>query len=186
MATIRRARVIWNGVSGLPGLSVFFAPAGVDPTGSLVAFFNAIKGEFPAPLTWTVENGGDELDDGTGVLSGGWAGTAGGPVVATGAAAHAAGTGAYVNWNTNTVVNGRRVKGRTFLAPLRNEDYDSAGTITSAALAILQVAANNLVTTADTIVWHRPGSVGGGAGSSAVIQSASVPDQVTSLRTRRR
>lgn len=185
MATIRRCEVIWNGVGGLPGLSVFYAPAGVDPTGSLVTFFNAIKGDFPSPLTWTVTNGGDELDDATGTLSGGWVGTAGGAVVATGATAHAAGTGAYVVWNTADVVNGRRVKGRTFLAPLKFDDYDASGTIASASIATMLAAATILVTSGKTVIWHRPGSVGGGPGSSHVISNPTIPDKVTSLRTRR-
>jgi len=99
-----------------------------------VSFFNAIKGNFPTPLTWNIPNDGDEIDDATGTLVGGWSGTAGGPVAATGTAAHAAGVGGYIQWNTNAVVNGRRVKGRTFLCPLKYDDYDAAGTLTSATI----------------------------------------------------
>jgi hypothetical protein len=104
-------------------------------------------------------------------------------VAASGAAQHASGVGAYVNWRTATVVGGRRVMGRTFLAPLMNSAYDSSGTIVTGNLTTLQNAADALAATTDIGVWHRPG---GTAGVLAAIGTAQVPDQVTSLRTRRR
>lgn len=186
MATIRRCYITWNGLTGLPGLSVFYAPSGVDPTGDLATFFSTIKANFPTGLTWQIPNGGDELDDTNGVLTGGWAGTPS-TVSATGSATSwAAGVGAYVNWNTTAVVNGRRVRGRTFLCPLVASAYDNSGTILAAALSTFQTAATALTAGGKTVIWHRPGSVSGGPGSSAAINAAVVPDQVTSLRTRRR
>jgi hypothetical protein len=113
-----------------------------------------------------------------------WVNTAGGGIVTgSGAANYAAGCGAYVNWLTSGIANGRRVKGRTFMAPLINSAYDG-GTILNANLTTLQTAATALVTAGNTVVWHRP--VNGAGGSSYQPASALVPDQVTSLRTRRR
>lgn len=186
MATIRRCYVTWNGLTALPGLSVFYAPSGVDPTGDLVTFFNAIKALFPSGLTWTVQNGGDELSDATGVITGAWAGAGGTGVVGSGGGlAYAAGVGCYVNWQTGTIVNGRRVRGRTFLTHMITTAYDTSGTITNANVVTIQNAANAVVAGGKTVIWHRP-SPGGSNGSSAALLSANVPDQVTSVRTRRR
>jgi hypothetical protein len=185
VATIRRCEVTWSGLTGLPGLSVFHAPAGIDPTGSLVTFFNAIKGVFPTPLTWDIPNTGDELSDSTGVLTGGWAGAGGGAVVGTAAAPHAAGTGAFVSWATTAIVGGRRLKGRTFLAPLWNSGYDGSGTILLATQTTLQTACNALASSGVLVVWHRPTTPGGSDGVSHAVSAGTVPDKVTSLRSRR-
>lgn len=183
MAIIERIVVTWQGAVGLPGVSVFYGDLGASANADIKTFFTSLVGLFPAGLTWTVPSSGDTIDDGTGALSSSWVNVAGGTVAATNATAYAAGCGAYVNWNTGSVVNGRRLKGRTFLAPLVSTMYD-AGTIVTANLTTMQNAANALVAAGNLLVWHRPGP--GGAGSSANPSSATVPDQVTSLRTRRR
>lgn len=186
MATIRRCYVDWNGLTALPGLSVFYAKTAVDPTGDLGTFFNAIKGYFPTALTWTVRNGGDELDDATGTLTGAWTGAGTTGITGTGGAvAYAAGVGAYVNWATGAVVAGRRVTGRTFLTHMIAGGYDSSGTILAGALTAFQNAANALVASNKMVVWHRP-SPGGSNGSQHPYLSAAVPDVVTSVRSRRR
>jgi hypothetical protein len=180
----QKLEVVWNGTSGLPGVSVFYGPPAVDPTGDVKEFFNAIKAIFPTGLTWTIPNGGDTVDEGSGVLTGGWTGANGGAVSASGGLNHAAGCGGYVQWLTTTVTNGWRVKGRTFLAPLMNSAYDSSGTIENTYLATIQTAANALVAAGTVWVWHRP--TAGTGGNGCVMTAANVPDQVTSLKTRRR
>jgi len=187
MADLERIVIPWTGLSGLPGVSVFYGELAGSANADLKAFFTAIQGQFPFGLSWTIPGGGDLIEDSTGALSGTWVNTGGGgTVAASGASAHAAGTGAYVNWRTGAVVGGRRLMGRTFLAPLPNTSYDAAGSIVTGNLSALQTACTNLVTLGNTRVWHRPTTPGGSDGSSAVPTSAEVPDQVTSLRTRRR
>lgn len=186
MTDIDRVEVTWTGLSGLPGVSVMYFIPGNPAPASLVTFFTAIQSVFPAGLSWTIPTSGDTIDDATGTLTGGWSTSGGGTVAASGAAAHAAGCGAYVNWSTGSIVGGRRLKGRTFLAPLMNSAYDNAGTIVTGNLTTLQNAATALAVGDGLVVWHRPTSPGGSDGIAALTISAQVPDQVTSLRSRRR
>jgi hypothetical protein len=183
MADMERIVVQWTGAAGLPGLSVFFGDVGGSANATLKTFFTAIQSLFPAGLTWTVPGNGDLIDDATGNLSGVWVNTGGGGTVsASGGGNYAAGCGAYVNWETSAIIGTRRLKGRTFLAPIINSAYDN-GDIVGANLTTLQTAATAVVTAGNTLIWHRPN---GGSGSSAQPAAATVPNQVTSLRTRRR
>lgn len=184
MADIERIVVVWSGLAGLPGVSVFYGSLGGSANAAIKTFFTSIQGVFPAPLSWAVPGNGDLIDDATGNLSGVWVNAGGGGVVnASGAAPHAAGVGAYVNWRTGAIVGTHRLMGRTFLAPLNNSSYDGSGTILAATLTTLQNAANALVAAGNLRVWHRPN---GGAGLAVAPAAATVPDQVTSLKTRRR
>jgi len=184
MADLERIPVVWSGTSGLPGVSVFYGEVGGSANADLKTFFTAIASVFPAPLTWQVPGNGDLIDETTGILSGTWINTGGGGVVAASSTGvHAAGVGAYVNWNTSALVGTRRLRGRTFLCPLQIERYDASGTILAATLTTLQTAASALVTAANIRVWRRPTP---GPGAGIVPTSATVPDQVTSLRSRRR
>jgi hypothetical protein len=184
MTTINRHVVTWSGATGLPGVSVFYATGGTDPTGDLVTFFGAIKSLFAPGVSWAILNSGDTIDDTTGTINGGWTGTGGNVVVSTGAGAYAAGVGCYINWSTGAIVGGRRLKGRTFLCPLLSNQYDTNGTIVNTSLATIATPATALVATGKMRIWHRP--VSGVGGSSALMTAATLPDQVTSLRSRRR
>src|SRR6478752_4701630 len=128
MAAIRRIIVNWNGLAGLPGVSVFYSLDSV--TGQLAAlrtFFDSLKLAFPAPLQWSFPGSGDVLDSATGTLTGGWTDTTPSSVTATGSGQHASGVGMFVKWNTAAIVGGRRLKGRTFLCPLGSGQYESTG-----------------------------------------------------------
>jgi len=185
MATIRRYRVQWNGLTGLPGYSLFYAPAGAAAGADLKTFFTALTNKAPAPCSWTIPTSGDELDDNTGTITGTWTDAGGGTVGPSSSnVAYAAGTGAYVTWNTAAIVNGRRLKGRTFFCPIITTEYDTAGTLGASMQTTLASAAGNLAASTNIVIWHRP-PPGGAGGSSSVVVSALVPDKVTSLRSRR-
>jgi len=185
MSTIRRIPVLWGGIAGMPGYSLFYAAGASTATAELLAFFNAVKALFPTGLQWTVPIVGDTLDDTTGALNGQWTDAGGGIVSATASGAYAAGTGAWVGWKTAAIVGGRRLQGRTFMCPLQSTvGYDSSGTILSAAITTMSGAASTLAASGKLVVWHRP-PPGGNTGSSAAITAGVVPDQVTSLRSRR-
>lgn len=186
MATVRRIEVVWSGLNGLPGVSVIHSLDSV--TGALAAiraFFLACQSVFPSGLTFSFPASGDTFESTTGVLVGGWSDTAVATVPASGAVAYAAGVGAFVKWNTGAIVGGRRLKGRTFMAPLGNDRYDGSGTIVDGSVTTMQTAANTLVATGVMNVWHRPTSVGAADGALHVVTSATVPDKVTALRSRR-
>jgi hypothetical protein len=150
-----------------------------------VAFFTAIRALFPTGLSWNIPSSGDEIDDATGQLTGGWLGSGGAVVTANGGAtAYAAGTGTRVRWDTLVIAGGRRVRGGTFLAPLLASCYDGSGTIANANLASIQTAASAFAASGVAKgIWHRP--VNGAGGLYAAINTAQVPDKVTMLRSRR-
>jgi hypothetical protein len=185
MATIRRYRVLWGGLSGLPGYSLFYATSAGALASDLVTFFNAVKAVFPSPLSWDIPISGDTLDDATGTINGGWTDVSGGVVTSVTAGAYAAGVGAYASYGTAAIVNGRRLRGRTFLAPLIANGFDSSGTISSSYLAVLSPAVSTLAASGKMVVWHRPTVAAPSSGSSSLVTSGTVPDQVTALRSRR-
>jgi hypothetical protein len=185
MVAIRRVPVAWTTGPGGAGVSVFYSLAADDATASLAAFFNTIKGAFPAAVTWAVPSSGDTIESTTGALTGSWSGGSASTITGGGSTAYAAGTGAYVRWYTNTIRNGRKFVGRTFLVPLLGSMYDTTGTIENANLGTFQTAANTLVGVGFVGVWGRPTTPGGSNGLWGQFTSAVVPDKVTSLRSRR-
>lgn len=186
MASIHRVVCEWSGGAGLPGYSVLY---GVGTSTAviteLVSFFTSIADRIPFGVSVRVPSAGDSIEDSTGVLSGSWSGGAGSTVAGAGGATWAAGVGALCVWNTGGIRNGRRVKGRTFLAPLDDGGFDGSGSFTSTYINDLQAAATVLASSGELVVWSRPSAPGAGDGESNVVLSATIPDRVTSLRTRR-
>jgi len=185
MTTLRRVRVTWTGLTGLPGISTFYTLGTDDVTTNLATFFSSISNRFSASLTWSCPSTGDTIEDSTGALNGAWVGgTAFSQTGSGGTSAYAAGTGAMIFWGTGTIVGRRRLKGRTFLAPINSAEYSSSGTISAAALTTLSAASATLVGTGKLRVWHRPPK-GGSTGSNGLVTGATVPSFVTSLKSRR-
>ena len=89
-------------------------------------------------------------------------------------------------WNTGARRSGRLVRGSTFLVPVIRSTFDGPGHVDDAARTALQTAATNLVTAAgaNLRILSRPG-VRVTTGGSAAIISATVPDKVSWLRSRR-
>lgn len=182
---IRKVPVAWQTGAGGTGVSIFFTPFGTDATTEIGAFFNAIKAFFPTAVSWNVPSSGDVVDEVSGLITGAWTGGAAASLVGTGSGAYAAGTGVYARWQTNGIVNGRRVKGRTFLCPLITGCYQSDGTITDANLATMNTAVSLLAASGKMNIWHRPKTRTSNDGSAHLIVSGAGPDHVTSLRSRR-
>lgn len=186
MATIARVPVTWTGLPGLPGVSVFYWDfAEAADLSALNAFFTAVRGLFADALSWSIPGGGDTIDDSDGTLNGSWIATGGGTIIGNGGGgSYPAGVGTRVRWNTAGIVDGRRVRGSTFMVPLLGANYDISGTIGSTPLTTLRNAATALATNGGLRIWSRndPGSTNG---SSNLVITASVPDQVATLRSRR-
>lgn len=186
MSNIAKIPVSWTGGPGGPGVSVFYSDAAATiPTGALGTFFNAVKTLIPSPITWTIPNTGDIVDSSTGTLVGSWTQGTSTVVSASGSgSSYAAGSGAVVRWNTGGIVNGRRVRGRTFFVPVVGAIY-SSGRILGTQVAVFQAAANALVASSgpDLRIWHRPTAHVGG--SAHAVTAAFVPDLAAVLRSRR-
>lgn len=187
MATILRMRCVWSGtaITG-DGLTTFYLPQAETGMSAVVnTFFDSIKAYLAAGSTITIPDTGDLVDDATGELAGSWSDGSTSTVQTTGAGGFAAGVGARVKWSTQGVVNGRRVRGSTFLVPLSAAQYQSDGTLLDATKGVLQTAANtmNNAFSSGLLIWHRP--VNGAGGSSHAVTSGEVPDKVSWLRSRR-
>lgn len=174
------------GGTGLPGVSVFYGdPAVPGLKTDLEAFYDAVADLFPNGVSAVVPSNGDLIEDSNGSLAGTW--SSGTPQTYTGfnTNVYAAGVGVAVQWNTNGVRNGRRVRGRTFLCPLTSAAFQADGTLDNSARTTLQTAADTLASAGHLLVWSRPESVVAANGDSNLVVSATVPDRVTSLRSRR-
>lgn len=188
MVDLARVRVSWQGWPGSPGVSTFYLTD--SPTqlhiDAIRAFFNSIAGSLPTGLTVTVPASGDVIDDASGLIVDSWAVVTPPTVVTgTGTGNYAGNAGAVVHWLTSTVLNRRRIRGRTFLVPLVATAYDTAGSLSTTMISTLSAAATTMTSALGTNfrVWHRPAN--GGAGASAVVTGFRVPDLAVSLRSRR-
>lgn len=179
--------VRWSGGRIGSGASVFHFAATASPTvaqaaaTAIDAFFFAIRAQIPAGITLRGDAEVRVLNaDGT--LENVLTVTPGAAILGTGTGAWANGIGGMVRWNTASVVNGRRLIGRTFIVPLRSGAFTS-GELGGTALAEIQAAATALVgamsgASAALQVWSRTNAT-----VSEVI-SAQVPTRPSGLRTR--
>jgi hypothetical protein len=190
-----RISVAWQGWAGAPGVTqLYMDPVAAlqGPVDAVRTFFAAVAGLIPSGITFTVPNSGDLIEAVDGKISGSWSSpTAPLLVTASGTGTYAGNAGAVVHWLTQRVVDGRRLRGRTFLVPLAGAAYDSTGSLATAANTTFSNAATALVTNAggSMLVWNRPRKgtplVPARVGSSGVVFSARVPDLAVSLRSRR-
>jgi hypothetical protein len=144
-----------------------------------------VKTALPTGLTIQVANSGDDIDDAAGNLIGTWSSTpAPALVTGTGSGQWAEGVGLRIVWNTNGIHAGKRVRGSTFMVPTVSAAFEGGGGLVAATQSQFQTAATTLIASAPSLViWSRPSSTL--AGESNAIVSATVPDAVSWLRSRR-
>ena len=189
MADMMRFHCAWQNWPGAPGVSTFYAESGADIstiTDALRAFWQSFVTYLPTGLTIQVPSTGDIISDTTGAITGAWSdGTPVAVVTGTAAGVYAGNAGAVVHWLTGAVINGRRLRGRTFLVPLIGSAYDANGSLSATTITAITNAATTLVAAIGTnlLVWHRP--VPPMNGSSADIVGFRIPDLAVSLRSRR-
>lgn len=181
--------VQWSGtpvVGGGVNVLYFAADSGVPDPAAIRAAYDAMKTSLPPSVTIQVAGSGNVIEDTTGVLQSVWSGTTPTAVTGTsGAAQSAAGVGACVNWLTGGIVNGRKLRGRTFLVPLSVGSYDDQGTLESATVTRLNSFAAAMMASGPLAVWHRPTTAGGSDGNSYGVISHTVRDHVAFLGSRR-
>lgn len=188
MADIIRLRAVLAG-SAVPGggVSTFYTSAASfsGMPGAVKAFYTSLVASCPSSLSVTVPNTADVIDVATGTITGSVTTTGGGTVTMTGGGAYVMGTGARVTWVTTGIVNGRRVRGTTFVVPITSGNFEGDGQIAAGFLSGLQGYADTLraAIPADMVVWSRPTTTRAGSISSVV--GAQIPDKVSWLRTRR-
>ena len=163
----------------------FAGDVGPPDSGAIHDTYLLLGAILPAGLVITVPNTGEVIEDTTGALVDVWTSTGGGTNAGSAPSSCAAGVGAVAGWTTGGIVNGRRLRGRTFAAPLTVNAYDTDGTITPSSLTVLQNWANALMASGPLAVWHRPTTPGGSDGNSYGVVSGRVRDKVAYLSSRR-
>lgn len=192
MANIRLVTALWSNLPGMPGTSTFaFDDVAMSLT-ALKDFYGLLAGILPTPGTIQVQNSGPVVDDTTGDLVSLWSETGVAQTNCSNASAYAAGVGAVVRWDTGQVVDGRLLRGHTYVLPIYGGAYDTDGTLSSSQRTLIQNTATTTVAayTGKLKVWHRPKKDPVShavirAGSSSFVTGATVPDRVAVLRSRR-
>jgi outer membrane receptor for ferric coprogen and ferric-rhodotorulic acid len=199
MGNILKVTAAWSGFTGSPGYSNFYFreanPGASWDQGAFAAadkvhtFFNELKHIFPPNVAWKINTDVPVIDENNGemqeVANAGPRNT----LQATGPAqSYSAASGAVVTWRTSGVRRGRRVRGRTFLVPAGYSTLQTDGTLLPDAIANLQAAANGLIASdgaRNLVVWTRPSHKGATDGLAHTVLTASVPDKVAILKSRR-
>lgn len=190
---LHRIRSTWNGTTGLPGISTFYSSAPPSDLELLAIqnFWGDIAAFIPDAVTIQVEPFGDILDTATGQLTGSWDVGITVPLVnCTGLGGYAANAGLCLGWNTEAVVDGRRLKGRTFLVPAAPVCFSGGGTPSSETSQIRTAAEEMATVFAGRLqVWHRPrpglGGAPGSGGSVGTIIGAYISSRTSQLKSRR-
>lgn len=199
MAQMLKFTTNWTGFVGAPGYTNMYVrdfsgtgevtQAEADSfTTRLDAFWDALAPLLPPVASVLVDPSVEVIEDSTGTLEG-FMTVAADPTRIGGASAnYAAPVGAVINWYTNVVRNGRRLKGKTFIVPLAASAYEANGTIAATPLATIRTAANTLVTALGDGrlgVWGRPTTSGGSDGIWGFAEQSVVPDMAAILSSRR-
>jgi hypothetical protein len=160
-----------------------------DARDILQTWITSWRPNLPTPVSVGIDPNVEEIDENHGNIEAFWTTTVAAPAAGTTSGSYAGGVGACVNWYTDGVSNGRRVRGRTFIVPVGGGTLDSDGTLTAGALGAWRastatlVAASNL---ARLVVWKRPNDpplfINGGAYD---VNSFTINDKVAVLRSRR-
>jgi hypothetical protein len=199
MPEIARVKVNWTGFAGAPGYTnLYFAASGGGGMSQAVAdnaisradtFLNVWQSKLPPSVSYICDPTVEAINDSNGQL-GQFFNTA--PFQrgnGSGTGNYSAASGAVVNWYTDGVRNGRRVRGRSFMVPFAGSALGSNGTLDDASLPALRAAATALATpganAARLIVWCRPTAPAATDGISFDVTSATIPDKVAVLRSRR-
>jgi hypothetical protein len=160
-----------------------------DATAAIAAvhtFLVGVGGLIGYGVTMQVRSAVKVIDWTTGTLVGMVSGTGVTAVLGSTSGAILTAEGPLVQWFTSTIVNGRILRGRTFIVPGGAGDLTPAGIISGGMVTALQGDATTLLgTSAVTLsVWHRP-TAGGAGGTVGAVTSANVPTKVAVLRSRR-
>jgi hypothetical protein len=181
---------VWTGFAGAPGYTRLkwasqLATSEIAAAATeYKAFWNALAGQIPNNITITLD-GLAQFIDTSGTLVGQETYTAPAPTVGSNISAWAAPSGGVISWLTDTINNGRRVRGRSFIVPLAVNAYDDEGTLAPAAITAFNNAAAALgAATPNNVIFSQPGGVGT-TGVEAPVTAHSVADKVAILRSRR-
>lgn len=184
----REIVVDWTTPAGNAFANVmFFDTAGSVGTQRLAlnAMLSSYDGSVANTCSWSIRNSGRELSDSTGTLTGSWSaglnysgtsGVAADPVPDS--------TQVLFQWDTGQIVNGRFLRGRTFLPGIVVSNVDQ-GNLDPAVAGGFEGYMATFISAADGFgVWHRPQGGAGGLFQQAV--TGTCWEELAVLRRRRR
>nr|CRY97470.1 hypothetical protein [uncultured prokaryote] len=186
MAEMLEITTRWTSTLARSGLSImYFNPTATVETARLAwgSYLNAIKGELNVGTRATVATEGRVIEAETGELTGMWSDTT---TVSYGGASSsepvANASQVLLRWNTVIVINGRMVKGKTYIPGLSSSST-GGGELPSGPRATFTTPMTTFITTAMPVVWHRPGPKG--PGLAVPVSSGSVWNELAVQRRRR-
>lgn len=170
---------------------------------AMEVFAGALATFLPLDCTLQWASTGNVIEDTTGKPVGTWSDIPIQPAIGATNDKYYAGAGACITWHTSDYVNGRSVKGRTFLVPVSASIFTLQGLLDQTAVNTLVAACATFIqnTAGDFVVYARPfegrtqiGQPGNPGyvkpidprtGSSHEVKTAVVHLQGASLRSRR-
>jgi hypothetical protein len=201
MASIIRVTINLTGFTGGPGYTnLHFKPvAGGDIAQAHVndarditqTWLTSWRYVFPASVFSMLSPTVTELEEDTGHIKAFWTTTVAAGSGGFGTGNYAGGSGACVNWYTDGVVNGRRVRGRTFMVPAAGSALAADGTLDNTLLATWRTANNTLAGAANLVqlvVWKRPTKLAGvplANGQAFDVNATTLNDKAAQLKSRR-
>jgi hypothetical protein len=165
-----RVRATINGVQGLPGLFTAYYESDTISSGTdalacanrVRSAWDVFKTSFTPAVSVSVQSIVDLLDEESGELLNSFAVTPPALVVGTAAGAGAPNeVAAGLVYETGSIVNGRRLRGRSFLSPLSHTavagTIPPAGTVTNVnAMGVALIGATPPLSPLPHVVWSRP------------------------------
>jgi hypothetical protein len=196
---IAKATVNWTNFIGAPGYTnLYFRDFQVENTidqaivdgfvAKLDLWLDAWVSSVPLNISFVVNPTVDVIDETNGQLTDFFTATPDPTRSGASSGNYSAASGACVNWYTNAVRNGRRIRGRSFMVPLGQTALATDGSIDNTRIASLRAATATFIDgtgTGDLGVWARPTAPGATDGEWAFASSFTLPDKVAVLRSRR-
>lgn len=151
---------------------------------ALSTFLGAVDGSCDNSWSWTIRNTGRELDDASGTLTGAWSTGISYTGVGNNATEPVAdATQLLYQWHTGAIVNGRFVRGRTFIPGLTSSIMVN-GNVNPGNVTSFETLGTTFVNDSALFgIWHRP--ISGSGGSFHNATSCSVWAELAVLRRRR-
>ena len=197
MTSLHRHRTIFNGFMGQPGVATMYFLDTTTAIASLHTLWTAWAMALPSDVTIELEPGGDTIEDTNGHLTGSWAGDPSDIIPGERTDVYAAPVGVAVDWHSGTILDGHRVRGRTFVVPSPSTCFGTDGQVVTATSNALKTAADEFIIeqSSSFVIWHRPFAGRPAAppkpekpahdGGHALVLSSTVSRKPAVLRSRR-
>jgi len=199
MVEMAKVQVNWSGFTGAPGFTNLyfrdFETGGIDQAivdhvvSKTDTWISSIITRLPTTVTLEVQQTVQIIESTNGALQRFMVAAVDPPArVGSGTGNYSAVSGAVVNWYTDGVRNGRRIRGRTFLVPIAGSTLDVDGSINNTQLTALRAATTTFTAAGgagDMGVWSRPSVPGATDGEWNAVSAFTIPDKVAFLSSRR-